>query len=65
VPDDWQAVWEHPHDAVDIPGHHFSIVEEHAESTAAALDSWIGDLSSKSSELSMGPTPVPAVRNQP
>ncbi|OLR93780.1 hypothetical protein BJP25_16185 [Actinokineospora bangkokensis] len=38
---DWQARWALPHTAVDVPGTHFTLVEEHAAATAAALDGWV------------------------
>nr|UUG66784.1 Ktm20 [Streptomyces sp.] len=39
--DDWRSRWEHPHDAVDTPGDHFSMMEEHAADTAAAVERWL------------------------
>jgi acyl transferase domain-containing protein/thioesterase domain-containing protein len=33
--------WELPHEVVEVPGDHFSILEDHAASTAAALRSWL------------------------
>ncbi|GAA1994204.1 hypothetical protein GCM10009754_86950 [Amycolatopsis minnesotensis] len=44
LPEDWQARWDLPHTAVDVPGNHFTIVEEHAEATAEALESWVRQL---------------------
>ena len=43
-PEDWQARWDLPHRAVDVPGNHFTLVEEHAEQTAAALEEWLTSL---------------------
>ncbi|MCC3777692.1 type I polyketide synthase, partial [Streptomyces sp. UNOB3_S3] len=37
----WQAAWELPHVAVDVPGTHFTILEEHSESTALAVHDWL------------------------
>ncbi|WP_456356012.1 SDR family NAD(P)-dependent oxidoreductase [Goodfellowiella coeruleoviolacea] len=38
---DWRSFWELPHEAVDVPGDHFSILEKHADSTAAAVEKWL------------------------
>ncbi len=43
-PEDWQATWDLPHRAVDVPGNHFTLVEQHAEQTAAALEEWLTSL---------------------
>lgn len=37
----WQSSWEHPHDAIDVEGNHFSMLEEFSASTAEAIDEWI------------------------
>lgn len=39
--DDWQAAYKHPHTVVDTPGDHFSMMEEHAASTAGAVEAWL------------------------
>ena len=43
APDDgeWQARIEVPHTAVDVPGNHFTMMEEHAEATAATIREWL------------------------
>ncbi|WP_024877346.1 type I polyketide synthase [Saccharomonospora piscinae] len=38
---DWRSFWELPHDAVDVPGDHFTILEKHADSTARAVETWL------------------------
>ncbi|MBP2707680.1 hypothetical protein JOL79_28245, partial [Microbispora sp. RL4-1S] len=38
---DWRAYWPVAHESVDIPGDHFSTLEEHSGSTAEAVRSWI------------------------
>ncbi|MGV9316254.1 type I polyketide synthase [Streptomyces sp. NPDC003691] len=43
-PEEWQAYWEQPHRAVDVPGNHFTMMEAHAEATAAAVHSWAATL---------------------
>ncbi|ONK15526.1 type I polyketide synthase [Streptomyces sp. MP131-18] len=37
----WRATWKHPHDAVDVPGDHFTMMEEHAAAAAAAVEEWL------------------------
>ncbi|MEU6415445.1 thioesterase domain-containing protein, partial [Microbispora sp. NPDC046933] len=44
APTRWQAYWPVPHEAVDIPGDHFTTLEEHAGTTAEAIRAWIGTL---------------------
>jgi thioesterase domain-containing protein len=39
--DDWRARWPLPHTAVRIPGDHCTIVAEHAQAAAAAIDHWL------------------------
>jgi thioesterase domain-containing protein len=34
----WQAVWELPHSVRDVLGNHFTMMNEHAKSTAAAVE---------------------------
>ena len=38
---DWRAAWHCPHSIVDTPGDHFSIIEQHAETTAHAVCDWL------------------------
>ena len=37
----WQASVSVPHTAVDVPGNHFTTMEEHAETTAQAVREWL------------------------
>ncbi|MYX97726.1 acyltransferase domain-containing protein, partial [Streptomyces sp. SID486] len=39
--DDWRAEWPAEHEPADVPGTHFTILEDHAEATAAAVDAWL------------------------
>ncbi|MGQ4513419.1 beta-ketoacyl synthase N-terminal-like domain-containing protein [Streptomyces sp. DW26H14] len=39
--EDWQVRWGPGHDAVDVPGTHLSLVDEHAASTATAIVDWL------------------------
>uniref|UniRef100_UPI00053A37FF thioesterase domain-containing protein n=1 Tax=Kitasatospora sp. MBT63 TaxID=1444768 RepID=UPI00053A37FF len=38
---DWRAYWPVPHEARDIPGDHFTVLEQHTPTTAAAVRQWI------------------------
>ncbi|RBM04434.1 polyketide synthase, partial [Streptomyces sp. PT12] len=41
---EWQAWWSQPHEAVDVPGNHFTMLEEHAPTTAEAINAWLTKL---------------------
>jgi acyl transferase domain-containing protein/thioesterase domain-containing protein len=49
-PDRWQASWPSSHVAIDVPGNHFSILAEHADSTSQAVEEALAGLSSGSLE---------------
>ncbi len=38
---DWRAYWPVPHEALDIPGDHFTVLEQHTPTTAHAVRQWI------------------------
>ncbi len=38
---DWQVTWPTPHTAVDVPGDHFTILEDHAPTTAKTIRDWL------------------------
>jgi thioesterase domain-containing protein len=38
---DWQASMSFTHDITDVPGDHFSMLEDFAADTAAAVDAWL------------------------
>ncbi|QMU77007.1 acyltransferase domain-containing protein [Streptacidiphilus sp. PB12-B1b] len=38
---DWRAYWPLPHEAVDVPGDHFTLLEQHTPTTADAVRQWI------------------------
>ncbi|MDI5965476.1 type I polyketide synthase [Streptantibioticus silvisoli] len=46
VPDDdsWRSSWEFANTVLDVPGNHFTMTIEHAETTAAAIDRWITEV---------------------
>ncbi|WP_049564047.1 type I polyketide synthase [Streptomyces sp. SBT349] len=37
---DWRPHWPLPHDVVDVPGDHYSLVHRDADTTAAAIRAW-------------------------
>ncbi|GAA2552829.1 type I polyketide synthase [Winogradskya consettensis] len=42
--EDWRCDWELPHTLVEVPGTHFSMMVEHADTTAQAISEWIATL---------------------
>jgi thioesterase domain-containing protein len=38
---DWQATWPARDRAVEVPGTHLTVLEDHAEATAAAVEAWL------------------------
>ncbi|MFD7507521.1 SDR family NAD(P)-dependent oxidoreductase, partial [Streptomyces sp. NPDC059850] len=40
---DWRSYWELPHSVRDVPGHHFTMMEDHAGTTARAVEDWLSD----------------------
>ncbi|MEU0943117.1 type I polyketide synthase [Streptomyces canus] len=38
---DWLPHWPLPHDTADVPGDHYSVVHQDADSTAAAIRAWL------------------------
>ncbi|MFJ8470843.1 type I polyketide synthase [Kitasatospora sp. NPDC094011] len=41
---DWRAFWRLPHESADIPGDHFSVLEDHSAGTADAVHRWLAEL---------------------
>ncbi|WP_250403679.1 type I polyketide synthase, partial [Streptomyces cellostaticus] len=41
VDGDWRSYWDLEHTAVDVPGNHFTMMEEHAATTARAVEEWL------------------------
>jgi thioesterase domain-containing protein/aryl carrier-like protein len=39
--EDWQPIWEVPHDVVDVPGNHLTMMDAHAEATGEAISAWL------------------------
>ncbi|MDH6554372.1 acyl transferase domain-containing protein/acyl-CoA synthetase (AMP-forming)/AMP-acid ligase II/acyl carrier protein [Streptomyces sp. SAI-041] len=42
--DEWRTSWPLPHAQVDVPGDHFSLWQQHSQTTAAAVSAWIKSL---------------------
>nr|WP_234048703.1 type I polyketide synthase [Streptomyces liliifuscus] len=42
--DRWRTSWPLPHECVDVPGDHLTLLREHARTTASAVRAWIGTL---------------------
>ncbi|MDT0427036.1 beta-ketoacyl synthase N-terminal-like domain-containing protein [Streptomyces salyersiae] len=42
--DGWQARWEGSHELAEVPGTHFTIMEDRAESTAGAVEKWLSGI---------------------
>ncbi|MEU8975494.1 type I polyketide synthase [Streptomyces monashensis] len=40
-PEEWQTSWRRVHTVLDVPGNHFTMMEDHARSTAEATDAWL------------------------
>ncbi|MEU6990136.1 thioesterase domain-containing protein [Streptomyces sp. NPDC046465] len=38
--DAWRTSWPTPHDVVDVPGDHLTMMQEHAETTVSAIRAW-------------------------
>ncbi|WP_453087295.1 type I polyketide synthase [Streptomyces olivaceoviridis] len=39
--DDWRASWPMEHEPADVPGTHFTMLEDRAETTAEAVEAWL------------------------
>ncbi|MGW3328060.1 SDR family NAD(P)-dependent oxidoreductase [Streptomyces virginiae] len=38
---DWRSYWDLEHTAVDVAGNHFTMMEQHATTTAGAVEQWL------------------------
>ena len=38
---DWRATWTARHVSIEVPGSHLTIIEDHADSTARAIEEWL------------------------
>jgi hypothetical protein len=39
--DDWRSSWRLPHTLAEVRGNHFTVMTEHASSTAQVIDEWL------------------------
>ncbi|MGW2714112.1 alpha/beta fold hydrolase, partial [Streptomyces sp. NPDC001356] len=39
--DDWRASWPAEHEPADVPGTHFTMLEDRAQATAEAVETWL------------------------
>ncbi|WP_328766873.1 type I polyketide synthase [Streptomyces sp. NBC_00286] len=44
----WRTSWPLPHDCVDVPGDHLTMMREHAGTTASAIRTWIASRTANS-----------------
>ncbi|GAB3152768.1 hypothetical protein GCM10027258_54350 [Amycolatopsis stemonae] len=42
APEEWQTHWDTADTVVDVPGNHFTMVEDHAATTAETVCGWLG-----------------------
>ncbi|MEV7107937.1 type I polyketide synthase [Streptomyces atroolivaceus] len=42
--EDWQTTWSLANTVTTVPGDHFSLIEQGAETTAAVVENWLGSL---------------------
>nr|WLD25870.1 turonicin A polyketide synthase subunit TurHI [Streptomyces sp.] len=38
---DWRSYWDLEHGVLDVPGNHFTMMEQHAQTTARAVEGWL------------------------
>ena len=41
APEQWQTGWSEADHVVDVPGNHFTMLEDLADTTAGAVDAWL------------------------
>ena len=44
MPADWRTTRSMPHERVEVPGDHFTMLDEHATTTAVAMGAWVSRL---------------------
>ncbi|MGA5566268.1 SDR family NAD(P)-dependent oxidoreductase, partial [Streptomyces platensis] len=44
APEEWQASWDAADTVTEVPGNHFTMMEDHAGSTAKTVAAWMADL---------------------
>jgi len=48
---EWQPRWEVPHDAVETPGNHLSMMDAQSAATAAAISDWLAETVGEAPEM--------------
>jgi thioesterase domain-containing protein len=38
---DWRASWPSAHSVLDVPGNHWSMMEQHLRTTVETVDGWL------------------------
>lgn len=41
--EDWRPTWPFPHDTIDVPGNHFTMLINHTDALAQAIRTWLKD----------------------
>ncbi|MFC7331346.1 type I polyketide synthase [Marinactinospora rubrisoli] len=62
---EWRSFWEPPHTAVDVPGDHFSILEDHSATTAQAVAAWLTTGTDTDHPTPSPPGPADNMRSTP
>lgn len=44
APEEWQTGWTEADHTVDVPGNHFTMMEDLSDSTARVVDAWLDEL---------------------
>ncbi|MFI9503683.1 type I polyketide synthase [Nocardia sp. NPDC052566] len=44
---DWRSSWPGAHTVIDVPGDHFSMLEQHAATTSSAVSDWLDSILSR------------------
>ncbi|MEV0281372.1 type I polyketide synthase [Streptomyces sp. NPDC050610] len=58
---DWRSSWASAHTVVDVPGDHFSLMEQHVGTTGEAVADWLrAVVPAASGAATAAPVPVPA-----
>ena len=39
--EEWRADWPHSHEIIEVPGSHLTVLDDHAEMTARAIEDWL------------------------
>jgi polyketide synthase 7 len=56
---DWRSTWPSAHTVLDVPGDHFSIMEQHVETTGRAVADWIASVVPATASTALTSIPKP------